>query len=347
MTCCSFFFLLMKIRVKQFVPKSWFHPLGALNLARELEPRMPSLRNAVAVTLTVDRAPYPDPFFAYLDGTKRSGDMIETFRRRYGPTEYFCGLEFHDDEEGWPHWHMIILRRGTYPMQEIRDLWGRGHVYLQRIKSETFRYFIKYIVKDLDAPEWVRECKRIRRVRFSRGFLVALCRDVIRTRKGLCRMSRTIGERIDAWRKTASVSCSDGTHWQMRILQEWQDLIQDTIDDLVAIKAYSGRGVVELDLNNRKHQLWIRKHLNPDSPPPPSSVPESSSGGGSPPSVGGSSTSTPREGSPQVPSLSSPTSSSPSPALSQLNLTSLCLPRPSAEMSRSRIPLSRKTSTRW
>jgi hypothetical protein len=144
----------VKITIKEYIPRSWFHPIGAAILCKKFSARTPNLRNSVTICFTVDRANFRTPLEAWVAGVKRTADFMEAFRAKYGPTEYFIGLEFQredTDGEAWPHWHAIILRRGTYDKEWITKQWGYGWTDVRRIYDSTLDYFLKYVTKCYDA----------------------------------------------------------------------------------------------------------------------------------------------------------------------------------------------------
>ena len=115
------------------LPRSWWHPVGAMILSKQFSARSPNLCNAVALTFTIDREKFATPLEAWAVGVLRSADFMESFRKKYGPTEYFIGLEFHKEDgegEAWPHWHCILLRRGTYPQALLEEMWGLSLIHI-------------------------------------------------------------------------------------------------------------------------------------------------------------------------------------------------------------------------
>ena len=120
---------------------------------------------------------------------------------------YCTKVEFHDDEEGWPHFHIIWLTKRFIPAELIGSLWGYGRTNVKRITNTEFNYLLKYVCKSGKVPEWVGEKKLIRIFQSSKGFLKPTEKpkkeknpNSIQRPK---RTYQTIEERLNKYRKTA------------------------------------------------------------------------------------------------------------------------------------------------
>jgi hypothetical protein len=257
----------VKITIKEYIPRSWFHPIGAAILSKQFSARSPNLCNAIALTFTVNRQKFATPLQAWAAGVQRSADFMESFRKKYGPTEYFIGLEFHKEDgegEAWPHWHCILLRRGTYPQALLEEMWGYGFVWVNRIYDTTLDYFLKYVTKCYAAvPEWVLPLNRIRRVRYSRHFLAKVVKEAVEVtgEKRAARAQRTIGERLADWASRCTVTCGDKTT-SAKTRQPWKQLLRNEIRTLLDNGSYEeGFGVLNIETTNNKQTRWLMKNL--------------------------------------------------------------------------------------
>ena len=256
----------MQLTIKEYIPRSWFHPIGAAILCKEFSARTPNLCNAVTITFTIDRSQFKNPHEAWVAGVLRTADFMEAFRAKHGPTEYFIGLEFQredTDGEAWPHWHAIILRRGTYDKEWITKQWGYGWTDVRRIRDNSLDYFLKYVTKCYDAvPDWVLPLNRIRRVRYSKHFLHAVVAEEVKatgTKTGP-RTQRTIEERLADWASRVSVKCGKLVR-SAQTRQPWKQLLRQEIGAILKLQAYDGFGVLAVETTNLEHMSWINKHL--------------------------------------------------------------------------------------
>jgi hypothetical protein len=185
-------------------------------MRRKLEPKMPGLRNARFITLTLDPSMFRDSQSGYEAGKRHMREFLYRLDLALGQSRTpFCWkLEFH--RSGWPHWHLILLHRSSISCRLLLDLWGLGRVEVQRIKGQTFDYLFKYASKELtNIPEWVLERKIVRFFQASPGFYtLALPSDRAPGQQKKCvepdrpqaRELSTIGERIKRWARSISIS---------------------------------------------------------------------------------------------------------------------------------------------
>ena len=142
----------MKGRVlKEYIPRSWFHPKGIYKVVERLKPKLPNVNGCLFVTLTLDRNAFKEqwiiPSQAY-DQTRghirkifhklRKGVLWEG--KEYKISSPYCvKVEFHDDPEGWPHYHIIWLSRSFVPSELITSLWTHGRTNIKRINNKEFK----------------------------------------------------------------------------------------------------------------------------------------------------------------------------------------------------------------
>ena len=62
----------MKLQVKEYIPRSWWHPIGASILCKEFSARTPSLCNAVTICFTIDKSKFRNPACAWAAGVDRT-----------------------------------------------------------------------------------------------------------------------------------------------------------------------------------------------------------------------------------------------------------------------------------
>ena len=210
----------MKERVlKEYIPRSWFHPKGIYKVVERLKPKLPNVNGCLFVTLTLDRNYFKEqwiiPSQAY-DQTRghirkifhklRKGVLWEG--KEYKISSPYCvKVEFHDDPEGWPHYHIIWLSRRFVPSELITSLWTHGRTNIKRINNKEFNYILKYVCKSGKVPKWVRRKKGIRIFQSSKGFLKEEVNPKSKPVNLGVRISRknisTIGDRLDKYYRTA------------------------------------------------------------------------------------------------------------------------------------------------
>ncbi len=156
--------------------ESWWTAAGARKKERRLvRAGLPDFKNWRFVTLTIaNRAISPKE--AYFKGKDRIRRFLARFRNALGRQFHWCWkLEFHHDEGGYPHWHLLIEYTKRIPseiLSEIERWWGLGRTNVRRVNGSDIRYVFKYVTKHAEeVPEWVGRHKgRIRVFQASRGF---------------------------------------------------------------------------------------------------------------------------------------------------------------------------------
>lgn len=173
-----------RIYLKEYVPCSWFHPIGIKKVLKRFWHRLPNVAGCLFATFTIDREAMrvkgygPSEafditrdrvrkmFYALRQGVEWKGKIYKI------DSAYCTKVEFHADEEGWPHFHCIWLTRRFVPADMLAELWGFGRTNVKRIQNEDFHYLLKYVCKSGQIPEWVQDRERMRILQPSRGFLL-------------------------------------------------------------------------------------------------------------------------------------------------------------------------------
>src|ERR1035437_1056043 len=169
-----------ELTIKEFIPASWFHPVGIFKVLARFWDRLPDVSGKLFLTFTLDPKNYANEETAFEDSRDWLRKLFYQLRQgveHEGKTyvidaPYCIKVEFH--ESGWVHFHAIFLTRRFLPKELLAELWDRGGVTVQRITTPDFHYLLKYVTKAADLPEWVRKRKRLRVFQTTKGFLKPL-----------------------------------------------------------------------------------------------------------------------------------------------------------------------------
>lgn len=163
--------------IKEFIPASWFHPVGIFKVLARFWDRLPDVSGKLFLTFTLDPKNYASEEAAFEDSRNwlrkvfyqlRQG--VEHEGKRYTIDAPYCiKVEFH--ESGWVHYHAVFLTQRFLPKELLAELWGLGWVKVQRIKNQDFHYLLKYVTKPGELPPWVLKRKRLRVFQTTKGFL--------------------------------------------------------------------------------------------------------------------------------------------------------------------------------
>jgi hypothetical protein len=193
--------------IKEFIPASWFHPVGIYKVLARFWDRLPDVGGKLFLTFTLDPKNYADEESAFED----SRDWLRKvfYQLRHGvehegkiyviDAPYCIKVEFH--ESGWVHFHAIFLTRRFLPKELLAELWDRGWIKVQRITNKDFHYLLKYVSKPDDLPEWVGKRKRLRVFQSTKGFLKPLAVEskTLSLKEHRKRNSYTMDERFRHW----------------------------------------------------------------------------------------------------------------------------------------------------
>ena len=166
------------IRLRVRGSKSWLDPTSqfalSMMLAHKLVDRCRGKRG-VFVTLTYRRDEFEDPCDLY----RKTGEQqhVPLFLRKVSrylgvslKGKWICKLEF--QKGGWVHWHIIILGVKKIAHAELNNMWGRGHVWINRLSPNRIKYCCKYVCKGGEVPSWLlaEPTRSVKIIRVSPGF---------------------------------------------------------------------------------------------------------------------------------------------------------------------------------
>lgn len=251
--------------IKEFIPASWFHPVGIYKVLARFWDRLPNVSGMLFLTFTLDPKNYADEESAFEDSRDWLRKMF--FELRHGvehegktytiDAPYCIKVEFH--ESGWVHYHAIFLTRRFLPKELLAALWDRGWVKVQRITTDEFNYLLAYVTKPDDLPAWVLKRKRLRVFQTTQGFLKPLPPQpkAISLKEPRKRASYTMDERFWRW-ACMGVIRQNGKARTVRFRVPYREIF----DQLVLAAALDGRykGSGEIIIN-RKEGLnqWMQK----------------------------------------------------------------------------------------
>ena len=198
------------IELHAYAAESWFTTEGARIKAKRLQQAgIPDLSNWRFITLTL-AIRHLSPWEAYQKGKQRIRRFLAKFRSAVGGRFLWCWkLEFHHDDDGYPHWHLLIDYRKRMPPEILRDLeawWGLGRVNVRRVRRQDIPYLFKYVAKGPeDLPEWVcRHRGRLRVFQACRGFFtIRKSRKYVRQEPRSCLVNVDLQTRIARERRMA------------------------------------------------------------------------------------------------------------------------------------------------
>jgi len=266
--------------IKEFIPASWFHPVGIYKVLACLWDRLPNVSGKLFLTFTLDPKNYANEERAFEDSRRWMRKVF--YRLRHGieykgkvytiDAPYCVKVEFH--ESGWVHYHVIFLTRRFLPKELLAELWDRGWVKVQRITTKDFHYLLKYVTKPDDLPEWVLKRKRLRVFQTTKGFLKPLLvkaashpfdeskpssqqtddKSLLKLKRR--RASYTMDERFWRWARMAVL------RWNSRARTvKFRMPYREIFDQLVLSAAREGRykGSGEIIINRKEGlTLWLK-----------------------------------------------------------------------------------------
>jgi len=241
-------------------PASWHHPKGVNKVIRRLLPRFPDVAGMLFHTFTLDHNLFSGPASAFEVARKRIRKVYARLRegatwegKSYQFDEPYCvKVEFHEDEDGWPHFHCIQLTRRYLPGELLAHLWKLGWVYAERIKKGDFDYLFNYVTKGSGYPEWILTRRRLRIFQSSHGFLKPADKPEEPKSEGSLkpktqRASYTIGERLQRWERTALLHGNDGRYRTVLLNQPYQQTFDEQIHVVSEENRYLGLGLIKIN----------------------------------------------------------------------------------------------------
>jgi hypothetical protein len=250
--------------IKEFIPASWFHPVGIFKVLARFWDRLPDVSGKLFITLTLDPKNYANEETAFEDSRDWMRKVFYQLRQGVEhegkiyviDAPYCVKVEFH--ETGWVHYHVIFLTRRFVPKELLAELWDRGWVKVQRITNGDFHYLLKYVTKPDDLPEWVRKRKRLRVFQTTKGFLKPLPvqAKIVSLKEPRTRASYTMDERFWRWACMGVVRLN-GQARTVKFRVPYRELF----DQLVLSAARDGRykGSGEIIINRKEGlTLWLK-----------------------------------------------------------------------------------------
>jgi hypothetical protein len=256
--------------IKEFIPASWFHPVGIFKVVARFWDRLPDVSGKLFLTLTLDTKLFKDEESAFQHSRELLRKVFFQLRhgvehegKTYGIDAPYCiKVEFH--ESGWVHYHAIFLTRRFLPKELLAELWDLGWVTVQRIDNKDFYYLLKYVSKAGDLPEWVKKRKRLRVFQTTKGFLKPPAEtkpampktglDALKPKKH--RASYTIDERFWRW-ACMGVIRQNGLARTVRFQIPYRELFDHLVLSAALDGCYKGSGEIII---NRKEglNLWLK-----------------------------------------------------------------------------------------
>ena len=260
--------------IKEFIPASWFHPVGIFKVLARFWDRLPDVSGKLFLTFTLDPKSYASEEAAFEDSRNwlrkvfyqlRQG--VEHEGKAYTIDAPYCiKVEFH--ESGWVHYHAIFLTRRFLPKELLASLWGLGWVTVQRITTTDFHYLLKYVTKPDDLPEWVKKRKRLRVFQTTKGFLKAPAEakpaapksDLDKLTPKKHRASYTMDERFWRW-ACMGVIRRNGMARTVRFQIPYRELFDHLVLSAALDGRYKGSGEIKIA---RKEGLtsWMKCKIN-------------------------------------------------------------------------------------
>ena len=167
------------VQICPYTAPNWITERGVKLKRQEIERKgLPVFKHCLFITLTIPELA-SSPRKAYEVGKDRLRRFLARFRKALGRDfPWAWKLEF--QENGYPHWHLIIGYKKRIPWNVFRevsasvnDWWGLGFINIQRLRQKDFGYLFKYVSKiassdgDEEAgvtlPTWVLDYKTVRK----------------------------------------------------------------------------------------------------------------------------------------------------------------------------------------
>ncbi len=268
--------------IKEHIPCSWFHPKGIYKVLKRFWHRLPNVSGSLFATLTIDRELMRSRGLGPSEAFDLTRDRIRRILHRlrngvewegkvYRIKGAYCTkVEFHADEEGWPHYHLIWLTRRYVPKELLEHLWSYGFVDLRRIQNQDFHYLLKYVCKSGKVPEWVKDRNRLRIFTPSRGFLAPEDRKKVKepTNVKKKRKSYTLRQRILKWEKLVlhvveDTETGEKKCCEMTIRDTFQNLFDRLIIEVVREGRYLGDRVIQITHNSQLKPWMNLDIMNP------------------------------------------------------------------------------------
>ncbi len=256
--------------IKEFIPASWFHPVGIYKVLTRFLDRLPDVNGKLFLTFTLDPKNYADEETAFEDSRDYLRKLF--FQLRHGvewegktyviDAPYCIKVEFH--ESGWVHYHAIFLTRRFLPKELLAALWDRGWVKVQRITTDEFNTMLYLLsLKPADLREAYVQKRKAETESFqtTKGFLKPLPPEskTISLKEPRKRASYTMDERF--WRWTCmGVMRQNGKARTVKFQVPYRDIF----DQLVLPAARDGRykSNRSSSINRKEVSIWMQTQQN-------------------------------------------------------------------------------------
>ena len=166
------------IEMRSGACRSWldldFSPTLCAQLSERLVQRTAG-RMGVILTLTYRHDDFEDPRDLYRKASEQRHirRFIEELSAYIGQSltgRWFCKMEF--QAGGWVHWHMLVMGVARIDHADLTEMWGRGYVWIEKIRPKAVRYLCKYVAKNGDVPAFLfgERPRSVKIIRVSPGF---------------------------------------------------------------------------------------------------------------------------------------------------------------------------------
>ena len=147
------------VQIRPYTAPSWVTPRGVILKQREIERKgLPVFKHCLFITLTIPDS-VSSPKKAYEIGKDRLRRFLARFRQAIGH-EFPWAWKLEFQENGYPHWHLIIGYKKRIPKNVFRDVCA---------SISQFKYVSKIASADGDEeagvclPAWVLDYKTIKK----------------------------------------------------------------------------------------------------------------------------------------------------------------------------------------
>lgn len=228
------------MKVQRIKEQGWFTAEGAAikgsKLARRLLEKAGSRKKLVLLTLTLDPEKHASEYEGYEWGSEVLRRVMYDLRQYLGEFEHLWKLE--TQENGWPHWHVLIFRGGvprhqfSQVLAVIGSRWLAGSspqgIDLKRVDIRGVKYLCKYVSKSQLWPDWMLDLCRIRIYGTSKGFWGAPSESSEKVGDKVERVAvpapkKTYRERLETAFRSVILWTNNGWGFYGRLSKSWWD----------------------------------------------------------------------------------------------------------------------------
>lgn len=227
------------MKVQRIKERGWYTQEGAAikgsQLSRRLLEKAGNRKKLVLLTLTLDPEKHADEAAGYEWGSEVLRRVMYDLRQYLGEFEHMWKLE--TQENGWPHWHVLIFRGGVprhqfgEVLRVIGSRWLAGSslqgIDLKRVDVRGIKYLCKYVSKSQIWPDWMLDLCRIRIYGTSKGFWGAAASsekvgDKVE-KKAEPLPAKTYRERLETAFRSVILWTNNGWGFYGRLKKSWWD----------------------------------------------------------------------------------------------------------------------------